>query len=246
MLRFIVSPSEIQNPEILLSQKESRHALTVLRLKLGANVGLIDGRGHEAHGIISEIRDGRVRVTSGGMTSGKNAEKYRTTLALSVIKPERMEWAIEKACELGVYAIFPVLTDRCVVKLSTERWQAKTDRWKKIAAEACKQCGLLRVPDIAATQPLKHLVKDLRGDRVMLVPTLAVSGEKISAVLAREKTELPDVLGWIGPEGDFTEKEINLLLALGGRAVSLGPLTLRSETAAVYLLSAVKFFYETY
>lgn len=244
MHRFLVRPDEIQNPTILLSPKESRHALSVLRLKIGAQVHLMDGQGCEVRGIIGSVNDGRVHVVAGGISIEKKLPKVRVTLAVSVIKPERMEWLIEKSCELGVAAIVPLVTERCVVKISEERWRSKVERWRKIAAESCKQCGLAELPRVDDVMPLKgFLDHSLEADRV-LIPTLAVPSEILKTHLNFKTAKTPSILAFIGPEGDFTKKEVDAVLAKGGKAVNLGPLTLRSETAAIYLLSILNFNYQ--
>ena len=243
MPRFIVSPSEIKDPEILLSRKESRHALSVLRLKTGAQVHLMDGRGRQVLGIIGSVENSRVRVITDGIAIEKDPPKLRVTLVVSVIRPERMEWLIEKSCELGVAAIVPVVTERCIVRLSKERWKSKAERWRKIAAESCKQCGLTELPRINEAVRLNDYLGRLPDFDRILVPTLAVPAEKISANLDFKSVKTPRLLAFIGPEGDFTKKEVEAVLAKGGKAVSLGPLTLRSETAAICLLSILNFNY---
>lgn len=243
MPRFIVSPNEIQEPEIVLSQKESRHALSVLRLKVGAQVHLMDGKGRQVWGIIGAIEDGLVRVIACEGLTEKNLPKFRVTLAVSVIRQDRMEWLIEKACELGVFAITPVVTERCVVKISKERWKSKVERWRKIAAESCKQCGLANLPRIDTGVTLKEFLTHVSGYDRVLMPTLAIPGEKLSSLLNFKTEGTPSVLGLIGPEGDFTKKEAEAVMDRGGQPVSLGALTLRSETAGIYFLSALNFFY---
>lgn len=246
MPRFIVDPGEIQKPEILLSSKESRHALSVLRLKPGATVDLMDGKGRQARGIIGSIEDGRVRVVMSEGLTVKKTSKVRVTLAVSVIKPDRMEWLIEKACELGVTAVVPLLTERCIVKMPKERWKSKVDRWRKIAAESCKQCGLAELPSIENPVLLKEFLSRFSDYDRVLMATLAAPTESLRSTLNFQTSGTVHVLGLIGPEGDFTKKEVDAALTRGAKPVNLGALTLRSETAGVYFLSVVSFFYQEY
>lgn len=243
MHRFLVDPSEIQQPEIVLSPKESRHALLALRLKVGAQVHLMDGQGRQVRGILGSIEGGRVCVIANESPTVKNSLKVRFTLAVSVIKPDRMEWLIEKACELGVAAIVPLLTERCIIKISKERWKSKVDRWRKIAAESCKQCGLVDLPVIEDSTSFKEFLGRIPDYDRILIATLAVPGEKLSPFLKFKTDRKHSVLGLIGPEGDFTKKEVEAVMERGGKPIHLGPLTLRSETAGIYFLSAVNFFY---
>ncbi len=246
MPRFIVSPEEIQKGSVLLSPEESRHALSVLRLRVGAAVDLMDGQGRAVRGIVGAVKEGRVQVIPNQNLASAPFLKVKTTLAVSVIKPERMEWLIEKSSELGVSCIAPILTERSVVQLSRERWQSKILRWRKIAAESCKQCGQALIPLIEEPVPFKKILERLADFDRVLIPTLAVHPEEsfASSLGLKSKTTL-NILGLIGPEGDFTKKEVLAATAAGAKPVSLGALTLRSETAALYFLSAVNFFMET-
>ncbi len=246
MHRFQIDPREVRDGVVLLDPKESHHAISVLRLKTGDQVGLLDGQGHSLQGVVANIQEGRLRVRIN--TSQKDtpsppslASPLQITLVVSVIKPERMELLIQKACELGVRAIVPVRSERSIVKLSKERWQEKTKRWRKIAQESCKQCGLPVIPEIHETTDLENVLSDTGAYDKILIPTLIVPAQPLGEAL--KKSRRGRWLALIGPEGDFTEKEVAVAVSHGALPVSLGPLVLRSETAAIYLLSALNFFY---
>ncbi len=246
MPRFIVRPDQLHDPEVILSEKESRHALSALRLKVGAAVDLMDGQGHLVQGIIGAVKEGRVRVIANqNRTADHPSAKARVTLAVSVIKSERMEWLIEKSCELGVSAIVPILTERSVIRMSRERWQSRLVRWRKIASESCKQCGLVVIPAVEEPVMFQKFLGSLNRFGLVFIPTLAVAGESLLVSYLRLKSAAPpNILGLIGPEGDFTKSEVAAAISNGAKPVSLGALTLRSETAALYFLSAVNFFYQ--
>ena len=237
--RFFISPAVVKAGIFQLSEEESRHALTVLRLEKGDALELFDGEGNSFSGrVIGETR-GRlsVRVEESPKTEAVN---FFATLGISVIKPERMEWLIEKACELGVSTIQPLVSQRSVVKLSRERWQNKIVRWRKIVLETCKQCGRSRIPVIGALRDFSAYACDLNGFDLAVIPTLGAQHPMLESIL-REHSSAKRVLGFIGPEGDFTPEEVKLAVAAGARPVSLGQLVLRSETAAVYLMSVLDF-----
>ena len=244
MHRFQIDPALVRNGSILLDAKESHHAVSVLRLKPGERVGLMDGQGRAFKGVVAGIESGRLRVR---MEERPTAEAVpgplhvQITLAVSVIKPERMELLIQKACELGVHAIIPVRSERSVVRLSKERWEEKIKRWRKIAAESCKQCGLPMTPQIHEAVELKNVLSGSSGYDKILIPTLAGTTGPLYETL--KKSAPGRLLALIGPEGDFSDQEVASAVACGAEPVSLGPLVLRTETAALYLLSALNFFY---
>ncbi len=246
MHRFQINPDGIKKGSVLLDEKESHHAASVLRLKTGDAVGLLDGKGHSFRGVVAGIENCRLRVRikpdpALSAHASRRSLDVQITIAVSVIKPERMEILIQKACELGVTAIIPVRSERSIIKLSKERWQEKIKRWRKIAAESCKQCGLPAIPEIHEAVDLKNVLLNSGTYDKILIPTLAAPTRPLYEAL--KKSGRGRVLTLIGPEGDFTPSEIASSVACGAIPVDLGPWVLRTETAAIYLLSALNFFY---
>ena len=176
--------------------------------------------------------------------SKQNAESRVTiTLAVSVIKPERMELLIQKSCELAAHSVIPLISERTVVRLSRERWQSKIQRWQKIARESCKQCGRSLVPVIQPVMEFKKFAETISQYDLSLIPTLALPVQGFCCTLNANKSA-KSLLILIGPEGDFSRNEALLAVERGAKPVSLGPLVLRSETAALYALAVVNFFYQ--
>ena len=241
MHRFIVPPQSLGSGRLLLDKKESHHARDVLRVKPGEVVELMDGHGASARAVIAGFEDGRVALTvDKRRESPLSGPKF--TVGAGVIKPERMEWMLEKCCELGASAWLPILTERSVVKISRERWQGKSERWRKIAQETCKQCGQSQVPEVREPESFKVLVKRIADYDLALLPTLAEPGPTLEEALLQNK-KAQKVLFLIGPEGDFTPQEVRMAVEAGAVPVTLGALVLRSETAAVYTLSAARSFF---
>ncbi|OGW80691.1 MAG: hypothetical protein A3C47_07015 [Omnitrophica bacterium RIFCSPHIGHO2_02_FULL_51_18] len=241
MPRFHIEASQIDNGTVRLNPKESRHALSVLRLNIGDTVDLFDGQGRGFSGVISRLEKGSVEVMI-TQNSKTVQERIHLTLGISVIKPEAMDLVVQKACELGVHSIQPLITERCVVKLPYGRWLSKIERWKKIALESCKQCGRTKTPEVWAASGLKIFSKEFGAYDLVLLPTLAKKGEGLYDILF-SKPAVRKVLVLIGPEGDFTENEVGLMESAGARALDLGPWVLRSETAALYSLSVLQFMF---
>ncbi len=249
MPRFLIDVTQIRDGKVLLNEKETRHALSVLRLKPGKKVTLMDGRGALYTGQILSLKgkclemavetDRRAGAEARGDDSG-----VRVTLGVAVIRPERMEILIQKACELGVHAVAPLLTERSVVRLSKERWAAKITRWRKIAEESCKQCGLAVVPEIETVQDFSEFVASrAQLFEAVLIPTLEGPRKPLAEIL--KCREARHFLVLIGPEGDFTPGEVQHALSSGALSVDLGPRVLRSETAGLYVLSCIQFCSQT-
>ena len=240
MHRFFLKPETVRSEKILLDAKESHHAKNVLRVKRGEVVEILDGLGGRYRAVIAGFDNGRVAL-SVDARAPVTENGVDITLAASVIKPDRMEWMLEKCCELGVREWMPVITARSVVKLSRERWQAKVARWRKIASESCKQCGQARIPQVGEPVPFKQLLARIGSYDVCLIPTLGATEELFESLTRHRNAKKALVL--FGPEGDFTPKEAAEAVSRGAVSVTLGAGVLRSETAALYTLSALRFFY---
>lgn len=224
-----------------MDPKESRHALCVLRLETGDAVDLVDGKGHKFLGVVAGIENKRVKVLIDRNLDARPVLP-EISLVVSVVKPERMDLIIQKACELGAHSLFPLVTERCVIRISKERWVSKAARWRRIAVESCKQCGRPSFPEIHEVQLYEDFIRKLDSSySLVLIPTLAKPGRGLYDILKREKVRNALIL--IGPEGDFTAREVEFAVSQrAAEPVNLGPLVMRTETAALYALSVVQFF----
>jgi 16S rRNA (uracil1498-N3)-methyltransferase len=222
----------------VLTGAEARHARQVLRLRPGDELTVFDGRGHEARCRLGDA--GRLEILHHTTTPPLPC---RVTLAQAITK-KHMDWIIQKATELGVAAIVPLVTDRTIVRT------AKPDRWREIALEACKQSGNNWLPEISPPATVADVVTG-RFDLKLIAALTPGSVPLKQAVCSRRFQPAPAeralkgagtdarVLLLIGPEGDFTPAEVARAQAAGCVPVSLGPLTLRAETAALYALSVL-------
>src|SRR3989338_7109982 len=167
MPRFYFKPEQAKEGVVTLDEKESHHAISVLRLEAGEAVDLFDGSGKLFRGIVTGREKGRLLVALDKTQTGAVSQATQITLAISVIRSERMELLIQKACELGVSSIVPLLTQRSIVKLSSERWKSKIRRWEKIALESCKQCGQPTIPKITPVQSYRSFLgQDRKSTRL--------------------------------------------------------------------------------
>lgn len=228
MHRFFLP--NFEQPE--LSVDESRHAMQVLRLKVGDPVSAFDGCGHEAQCVVADISKRIIRLKLLHQTSTLPL-RCRITLAQAVPK-KSMDLIVQKATELGVSTIVPVVSERTVVQLDGD--SGKIDRWCAIAMESCKQCGNNWLPEILPPQALPEFLGKAGKFDLKLVAALQPDARSLKEILA-DAPAVGSVLVLIGPEGDFTPAEYDLARAAGCWAMSLGALVLRAETAALYALS---------
>lgn len=241
MSRFFIDASGIRGDQAFLDSNETHHAVSVFRVKKGDVLELFDGKGNRFLAVAGEVSDGKLSARITERAIGRFASCAQVTLAIAVFRPERMEILIQKACELGAYAVVPLISERSIIKLSQDRWESKIKRWRKIIQESCKQCGLAFSPEITAPDSLKNFMPKIKNYDLALIPTL----EGQTQLLAQSLPPLPPrrLLALIGPEGDFSPGEVAAALKAGAKPVSLGPLVMRSETAGIYILSAIHFFY---
>jgi len=221
-------------PQPTLSADEAHHALHVLRLKVGDTVNVFDGRGHEAQCTIVEIAGDSVRLAL-LQQSSTPALPCRITLAQAIPK-KSMDLIVQKATELGVASIAPLVSERTLVKLDED--SKKMDRWREIALESCKQCGNNWLPEIQPPQKARDFLGALPKSDLKLIASLQPDAEPLKKILGNAANP-KSVLILIGPEGDFTPAELGLAKSAGCLPVSLGPLVLRAETAAIYALSVL-------
>jgi 16S rRNA (uracil1498-N3)-methyltransferase len=209
--------------------------MRVLRLRPGDAVTLFDGRGGEHAGRVEEFRKGAVIVEVGDRSATAVESPLSLTLAQGVSRGERMDWVVQKATELGVSRIIPVMTERSVVKLEAQQAGRKRLHWQGIAIAACEQSGRDRVPAIDTPLGLPEFLGgiDTRATRVLLSP---------AGTLRITDLQRPDggIVVLIGPEGGLAEAEQRAALAAGFVGVRLGPRVLRTETAAVAALTLLQ------
>jgi len=218
---------------LALDENAARHVARVLRLGIGAELRLFNGRGGEYPAIIDEIGKREVLVTLGEHRLIEVESPLSVTLAQGVSKGERMDFTIQKAVELGVQRIVPLDTQRSVVNLKGERRERKLDHWRGVVISACEQCGRNTLPELMPMQSLDSwLATPLQGTGLLLDPHVKNSIHTLS------KTDTLTLL--IGPEGGLSEHERESAYAAGYTGLRLGPRILRTETAALTALAALQ------
>ena len=213
-----------------------QHLVAVLRRIRGDAVTLFNGRGGEYGAIIDSVARKSLTVRIVEFRDVARESPLPVTLAQAVSKGERMELAIQKAVELGVTEIQPLITDHVVVRLDDERWQRKREHWQNVVVAACEQCGRNRVPVVAPTLDLRDWIgrAPVGALRLVLSPAGGAAASGIRHVAGQA------VCLVVGPEGGLSKVELQLLDLAGFAALSLGPRILRTETAGMVALSVLQ------
>ena len=220
---------------MLLDEAEGRHAVEVLRLKQGDVLAVFDGAGRVASARLMVAGKRRVEAEIQGVTSAA-APLGKTTLVQALPKGKLFEWILEKAVELGVSRVVPLLTERTVVHIEGPERERKREKWERVVIEACKQCGQNWMPEISLPVTLPVFLKEPPAP-ASIVASLHPGALKIKDTLPPNLSA--DALVFVGPEGDFTSQEMERIVAWGARPVTLGDIVLRVETAAMLCLSVV-------
>lgn len=231
---FVPEPLQI-NQQVALPDAAVRHVVRALRLQPGDPLVVFDGRGGEYAAELVRAERNAAWVQTLAFHAREAESALEVTLVQGISRGERMDYAIQKAVELGVHHIVPVFTDRSVVQLKGERADKRQTHWQAVAASACEQCGRNRVPNLHRPESLANWLGSWNGDS----KGLALSPAAPHSLTELTKPERPITI-LIGPEGGLTEDELQRAIGCGFSAVRLGPRVLRTETAAVAALAAMQ------
>jgi len=239
MHRCYIEPARWTDARIRPSSEEEHHLKDVLRASDGDVVVVFDGAGREAQARVVSASPGIFLDVVPG-TQQTQRPSCSVALYQAVLKGPRMDFLVEKATELGVTAIVPLLTERVVVRVAGERREDRRQRWERVARAAAKQCGHNVVPEIRPIAALAEALDVLGAHDLVLAGSLADDAVGIKTQL-EQVGEASRIAILIGPEGDFTPGEMAQCVAAGATGVNLGPRTLRAETAALFALSVVNY-----
>jgi 16S rRNA (uracil1498-N3)-methyltransferase len=243
--RFYIPPERWSLKPLALDESEAHHCTDVLRLGPGSRVVVFNGRGSEITAEITALEKGRVHLKE-LLSARTEPLRCAITLAQAIPKGKNMDLIIQKATELGVTKIVPLLSDRTVVHLGEEESVKKREKWKQVVIEAAKQSGRDWLPEIAEPISPKQFFAAFDRYELPLVASLQNDARSFQKVLASFREQHggrrpSSALILIGPEGDFTPAETSWAKSAGCVPVSLGPVVLRTETAAIYSLSVLSY-----
>lgn len=229
---------DISSNSAILREDEARHCVKVLRHQPGDHIHVTNGQGAIWEAVITHTDKKEVTVALEKEIPGFGEHGFNITLIFSPLRlKDRFEWLVEKSVELGVTDLIPVRCER------TDKYKAnfKPDRINTILLTATKQCLRSKIPTLHPYQSLDEYLRVPRSQQSLWLIARSDASEGISA-LATEVKENHDISLLIGPEGDFTDREFESAISTGFRPVHLGSQRLRSETAAVYALGALKLY----
>lgn len=217
----------------------SHYIRTVLRLPIGSALRLFNGRGGEFMAVVHAIEKHKVCVKLGDFLDCSAESPVAISLVHGVAKGDRMDWVMQKATELGVSQIIPVITARCNVKLNRERWQKKQQHWQAIINHACEQCGRNKVPEVRMPQSLSEWVSSSKQKGALKLLLNPRGEHKLSALLRDHSCQkLVELV--VGCEGGLNEEEVRLLEEHHYTSVCFGSRILRTETASVAALACIQ------
>ena len=241
MSKFFVNSENISSDSIIITGEDVVHIKKVLRLNSGDNIIVSDGLGTDYHVQIQKIDLHTVDTKI--ISSFKNNSEPPVDIVLfqGLPKSDKMDYIIQKGVELGVKKIVPVITERTVVKISNNKdYKKKHQRWNRISMEAAKQCNRGIIPQVEYPIIFKEAIETLPNNGFRILPYEREKSQGIKGIL-KEKSNSKDIFIFIGPEGGFCDREIELALKNDFNIISLGPRILRTETAGVVVLSILMY-----
>ena len=239
MHRFYIFSQNILADKIVISDSQQAHYLRdVLRLKAKDPVIAFDEKGNEYSCLIEKVLPRAITLHIKDIARVKGQKEFSLTVACAIPKKSNMDDIIDKLTQLGVDRIIPLKTKRVIVSLDEQKKELRLQRWRKIAQSASQQCQRNALPIIEPIKDIKEVLFESKDYDLKLIPTLSGKRKTLKEVLQNYRPL--SILIFIGPEGDFTDEEINLAKLSGCLPVSLGNLVLRVETAAVAVASFIK------
>jgi 16S rRNA (uracil1498-N3)-methyltransferase len=238
MHRFYVNEDQIHDDVISLTGTDVNHIKNVLRMKPGDEIIICNGQGKDCYCIIKTVSETIIEAEIQCVRKTDTELTSRITLFQGLPKSDKMELVIQKAVELGVFSVIPVMTARSIVKLEDKkREEKKLERWQAIAESAAKQSGRGQIPKIMPVIAYKEAVKQAGSMDLAVIPYENAKGMQLTKDIMGSLKRCATIGIIIGPEGGFEESEIELASANNIKPISLGRRILRTETAGFAVLS---------
>lgn len=223
-----------EGDEIALPEDAFRHLVQVLRMQAGASFIVFNGEGGEFQARLTQVEKKRATARIGVHLPADRESPLDLTLAQCVSKGDRMDYTIQKAVELGVTRIQPLMSSRSVVRMDAERWDKKLEHWRGIIASACEQSGRTRLPPLGPVMALDRWLEAGDGGLRLTLDPVATTALRSIPLPSAPVTLL------VGPEGGLSDAELAAAYGAGYTGVHMGPRILRTETAGLAALAAIQ------
>jgi len=243
MRRFFIEQTKITSTKIFITGSDATHIKKVLRMKSGDRIGLFDGRGFEYEARIENLLAGSVEVSITKRFFSASESPVQIIVAQALLKDKKMDILARQLTEIGITKLIPFTSVRSVSRPDKKRLSARRKRWEKIAIEALKQCRRGHVTEIGETITFNDIIKIDDECDLKLVFWENESKPISDAVQQVHDRHCRKILAVLGPEGGFSEKEIEDARACGFATASLGPRILRAETAAVAACTILQYIF---
>ena len=242
MRYFFIDPSLVTGPEVSITGSEAHHIKTVLRLKPGDGLKLFDGTGFEYEAAIVSVSAQKVAVEIHRKAKAAAPSGAQIIVAQSFLKEKKMDDLVRNLCELGITQWVPFFSQRSIARPDAKRLAGRSQRWQRIATEAVKQCRRIDTPQIGDAISFEEVLDFSKNCDLKLV-----FWENESSLLPRDlaskENSSKKILVMLGPEGGFTDQEINMVRSCGFVSAGLGPRILRAETATIAAVTLVQYLF---
>ena len=242
MRYFFIDPSRVTGPEVPITGSEAHHIKNVLRLQPGDGLKLFDGTGFEYEAAIVRVSAQKVTVEIQHKARAAVPSGVHIIVAQAFLKEKKMDDLVRKLCELGMSRWVPFFSERSIARPDAKRLQARSQRWQRIATEAVKQCRRVDTPQIVGARSFEEMLDFSQNCDVRIV-FWENETSPLAPGLASKDNPPQKILLMLGPEGGFSDQEIERLQNSGFISAGLGPRILRAETATIAAVTLVQYLY---
>lgn len=237
--RFFASPERFLGSTVALSEEESHHGVHVIRLRTGDEASVFDGCGQEWTAIVSMIGRKQITLELNEKLDGERESPLELTLAAAQIKADRFEWLLQKAVELGVSRVIPLITTHTEQSVIKQDSPNRRVRWARIVLEATKQCGRRRLMELTKPQSFQQVLENFPSDGTGVMFVERATDPWFETIGQVQPTP-QQCLALVGPEGGWSQAELGSALQKKFLTVTLGPRILRAETAGVVAVTLLQ------
>lgn len=237
MRRFFISSS--LTDEMVITGDDVHHISKVLRMKTGDKCIVVAPDGTTGLAAISDIMSKQINLSLINIIDDNKEPAVRVILVQGLPKSDKMDYIVQKAVELGVHQIIPMIAERSVVQYNAQKKIARVERWQKIAAEASKQCRRSKIPEVTGIQTLRDILPQFDDKTELILLYEGKTSVRLHDVLIASRSDTIAII--VGPEGGFSEEEVALAAAHNAAIVTMGPRILRTETAAVASMAVIMY-----